>query len=208
MATFRELSKLTGDPLFVAEHSYERISTIAAGYSERFHDRFADYRIASLQQFVELLSQWPDVQCFIELKQASLDNFGNRAVDLVLQQMQRIPRQGILISFNYDALMYARQQHDRLPIGWVLPEWNEENHQRAIDLNPDYLHVSRKICPDQKSEIWPGPWQWAAYTINQAHEIAHFAALAIELLETDRYSELKKESKLIDIGRGGLPRCQ
>lgn len=193
------LLKVTGKQIIIADHDYQLISEIPAGYAERFGDKYRDYRIATLAQFVSLLAEWPDTLCFIELKEASLNNFGMKAVDLVLEQINAIESQAILISFDYDALVYAKQKQDELRVGWVLPEWSEENHTKANELEPEFLFVDEEFCPQEKSEIWPGEWQWVAYTINDSQQVEHFAGLAIEIIETDRYSELIKESDIIEV---------
>lgn len=193
------LLKLTGKQLIIADHDFQTIKEIPAGYAERFGERYNDYRLASLQQFVELIQQSPDVECFIEIKAACLDNFGMKAVDLVYEQIKGIIDQAILISFEYDALLHARKLDNKLRLGWVLSRWSEESRLNAIKLNPEFLHVDQKICPNDQSQIWPGNWQWVAYTINQPSEVAHFASLSIELLETDRYSELITETDLIEV---------
>lgn len=192
------LLKLTGKQIIIADHEYESISQMSAGFAERFGDRFSESRIATLQEFSALLKDWPNVICFIELKGSSLNYFGVRAVDLTMEAIQEIEHQCVFISFEYDALLYARQKYD-LPIGWVLPEWSQENQQKAKSLSPDYLFVDVDFCPTEKSEIWPDSWKWVAYTANKAVQVDHLAGLGIELIETDRYSELKQESNIIDV---------
>ena len=53
--------------------------------------------------------------------------------------------------------------------------------------------------PTEKSDLWPGSWKWVVYTANTAKEVKHYAGLGIELIETDRYSELKQESDIVDV---------
>ncbi len=193
------LLKVTGKQIIVADHAFDAIKEIPAGHAERFGDQYKDYRIASLQQFIDLLSEWPDAICFIELKEAALNNFGMKAVDLVLAQLNRIHSQAVLISYDYDALAYGRKKDAELRVGWVLPEWSDENRILAQELEPDFLFVDEEFCPDEKSDIWQGEWQWVAYTINDKEQVAHFAGLAIEIIETDRYSDLIKESDIIEV---------
>ena len=192
------LLKLSGRQVFVAEHDFSTIGSLSAGYPERFGEQFNHCRIASLARFSELLSAWPDAQCFIELKEGGIGHFRNRAIDLTMEAIEPIRNQCIFISFEYDALVYARQHFD-LPIGWVLPEWSDESRDKAIELAPEYLHVDVDICPRQQSELWDGPWRWVAYTINSAEQVKTLSGLGVELLETDRYSDLIKESDLIEV---------
>ncbi len=192
------LLELTGKQIIVADHEYARISKIPAGDPERFGDRFQDYRIASLQQLVSLLQDFPDAVAFIELKAAALDNFGFKAVDLVMQQLQPVLAQSVLISFEYEALQYARQNY-QLGLGWVVTQWIEENRQKAIQLQPEYLFISTRLCPDEASELWQGSWRWVAYTVNDAQQIEGCAGLGIELIETDRYTDILQESDIIEV---------
>ncbi len=187
-----DLLRSSGKTIIVAKHSYADIEHISAGYPDRFGDQFKHCRIATLQQFSTQLSQWPEVTCFIELKEESLALMGNRAVDLACEAISEIVAQAVLISFDYDALAYARHNH-KFPIGWVLPGWTAENHHKATILAPDYLFVDTDFCPVEKSKLWPGCWQWAVYTINDAEGVRHYTELGIKLIETDRYSELINE---------------
>jgi len=193
------LLKLAGKQIILADHSYDDISNISAGYADRFGDQFSDFRIATLQQFVNLLKSWPEVTCFIELKEAALNNFGMKAVDLIMQELSEIRSQIIFISFNCEAVLYSKQHYPEVEIGWVLPEWTEENHTKAAELAPRYLFVDTDLCPQQQSALWPGVWEWAVYTVNTAQDVEHYAGLGIEMIETNRYSELKQESKIVDV---------
>ena len=192
------LLKLTGKQIIIADHEYESISRISAGFPERFGNTFSESRIATLREFTALISDWPNVTCFIELKGSSLNYFGMRAVDLTMEAIQGIEHQCVFISFEYDALQYAKENYD-LPLGYVLPEWSKENYQKANKLSPDYLFVDADYCPTEKSDLWPGSWKWVVYTANTAKEVKHYAGLGIELIETDRYSELKQESDIVDV---------
>ena len=193
------LLEASGKQIIVADHEYSVISQVPVGFAMHFGDRFQDYRIATLQQFVELMTDWPDVTCFVELKEACLQNFGMKSVDLVLEQIQSINDQAVLISYSDDALVYAREKNPELPIGWVLPAWNDDMRHHADQLEPQFLFVDTKICPQEKSEVWPGDWQWVVHTVNDSEGVEHFAGLAMEIIETDRYSELIKESDLVEV---------
>ena len=192
------LLKLTGKQIIVADHSYDEIKNMSAGYSEKFGDQFSHCRIATVEQFSDLLKGWPDVTCFIEIKDACLNYFGLKAVNLIIDALQSIHSQCTVISFNYDALEYAKSHYD-LPVGWVLPVWSEQNRVKSSELNPDYLLVSTKFCPQETANIWPGSWEWIVYTINSAEDVEHYASLGFELIETNRFSELKQESKIVDV---------
>lgn len=191
------LLRLTEKQIIIAEHNYDEIKDMPAGYSERFGDKFDFCRIAMVEQFSILLKDWPDVTCFIEIKEPCLRYFGLKAVDLIMQALKDIHPQVVVISYEYDALEYTQNHYD-VPVGWVLPEWSEENRLKSIELNPRYLLVSTNYCPQEKSEIWSGSWEWIIYTVNTAEDVEHYAGQGIELIETNRFSELKLESKIVE----------
>jgi glycerophosphoryl diester phosphodiesterase len=195
------LKKLTGKDISITKNAYSTFSDIPAGYQEKFFDQFTHCRIATLAQFSELLKNWPDTTCFIELKQDSLACFGNKMVDLVMSELQPIATQAVLISFDYPALVYAREKY-RCPVGWVLPEWSLQNKVKAEKLSPEYLFVDKEFCPEDKDQLWPGDWQWVVYTVNTFDEIKKYADLGISIIETDCLSELQQalDASAVDEG--------
>jgi glycerophosphoryl diester phosphodiesterase len=103
--------------------------------------------------------------------------------------------QCILISFHRSPLEAARA-HGGLPVGWVLPAWNAERRAQAAELQPDYLFCNRKRLPPASEPLWPGPWQWAGYTINDANEALAFGERGFSLLETDCIGRLLGDARL------------
>ncbi len=185
-----DLRRLTGKDINITQEAYSAFKNIPAGYPEKFSNRFDHCRIATLKQFADLAQHWPGVICFIEIKPESLDHFGHEVViDKVVESLRAIEAQSVLISFDYDALVLARSKYCRA-VGWVLPGWTEENRIKAEALAPEYLFVSKKICPRKQVEIWTGPWRWVAYTVNDSAEIEKFAALGINIIETNGISRM------------------
>ena len=188
------LLKITGHDLEVTKTDYETVRSLPAGYPERFGDKYRDLRITRLDQFVELLKQWPAATAFVEIKRASIITHGTTTVvDTIMEALQAIQNQCILISFDYDALVYARKQY-ALPVGWVLPEWSTENHALSMELHPEYLFCNRKRLPSGSLPLWQGPWQWVIYTINDASDITPYLDRGATLLETNVITRLLAES--------------
>ena len=186
------LRKLTGKNISVTRSAYALFMDIPAGYPKRFSNAFNHCCIASLRQFSDLLRSWPKVVCFVEIKQESLACFGNKVVDLVIESLVTIDKQAVLISFDYDALMYARNKYNK-PVGWVLPRWSHKNQIKAEKLSPEYLFVDANFCPRNKKAIWAGSWSWVVYTVNTVEEMKNYADLGINIIETNRLSELQRE---------------
>lgn len=183
------LLKITGHDRVVTETAWPDMQDLPAGHPERFAERFAGLRLATLDDFVRLLADWPDALAFVEIKHASIKAFGaDRVIDLMLQALAPVRSQCILISFEYAALQLTRAVSD-MPIGWVLPEWNATMQQQAASLAPDYLFVNRKRLPDGAA-LWQGPWRWAVYTINDAAGVAAARARGFDLVETNEFHAL------------------
>ena len=184
------VSRITGTDLQITATDYKTLRALPAGYPERFGDQYQDLPIARLEELVELLQHWPDARAFIEVKQASIDAHGiHKVIDTVMDTLDPILAQCILISFDYDTLVHARQ-HCQLPIGWVLREWSSDSRDRAMKLAPDYLFCNRKRLPAMSESLWPGPWQWDVYTVNVASEVSPFLERGIQLIETNRIRAL------------------
>ena len=186
------LLKITGQDRVVTKTNWQNMCDLPAGYPERFGDRFANLRLNTLAEFVELLLDWPDALAFVEIKHASIKAFGAAAViDLMLHALAPARAQCILISFEYEALQLARAVSD-LPIGWVLPEWSDTMQQQADSLAPDYLFVNHKRLPDDAT-LWQGPWQWATYTLNDVDGVSHYRNRGFDLVETNEIRKLIQE---------------
>jgi glycerophosphoryl diester phosphodiesterase len=190
------LLKITGRDLTITETDYKTVASLPAGYPERFGDKYQDFRITRLDQLVELLKQWPEATLFAEIKCASIVAHGTAAVvDTIMEALQPIRKQCILISFDYDALVYARKQY-ALPVGWVLPEWSAANQALSAALGPEYLFCNRKRLPSGSQPLWQGPWQWAIYTINATGDIAPYLDRGAALIETNVITRLLADAGL------------
>jgi glycerophosphoryl diester phosphodiesterase len=188
-------SRVTGTDLQITTTDYKSLRALPAGYPERFGDQYRNLHITRLEELVDLLQQWPDTRVFIEIKQASIDAHGtHKVVETVLDIINPVVPQCILISFDYDTLVHARQ-HCQLPIGWVLREWSSDSKDRALKLAPDYLFCNRKRLPAGSEPLWQGPWQWVVYTINVASEVDSFLQRGIQLIETNVIRQLLADSE-------------
>jgi glycerophosphoryl diester phosphodiesterase len=184
------LLKITGHDHTITTTSSTQALSLSASYPERFGDRFNDFKISTLNDLSQLLSQYPEARAFVEIKQASLLAFGaERVIEIILAGLAEVRSQCILISFDYAALQQVRQQSS-LPIGWVLPEWDDPHRQQAIQLNPEYLFINRKRLPPAPEPLWNGEWKWVIYTLNEMADVTHYIERGFDLVETNRTSQL------------------
>lgn len=185
------LEKITGRNISISQSPYSVIRDIPAGYTKRFGERFSHCRIATLKQLTDLIKEWPDTICFIELKRSCLKHFGMKAVDVIMSETDSVREQCVLISFDYDALVYAADKYDFVT-GWVVPQYCDENRKKANSLSPDYLFIDTNLFPEKAEFLWQGEWCWIAYTVNNGEMLEKTRALGIELIETDCFSHWQK----------------
>ncbi|MGB5442574.1 MAG: glycerophosphodiester phosphodiesterase family protein [Gammaproteobacteria bacterium] len=190
------LTKITGLDQAVADTDYQVIRKLSAGYPERFGEKYRDFSITRLDEFAALVKQWPQARAFVEIKHGSLKAFGiATVVDTVLATLGEVLGQVIIISFEYEALVYTREVSE-LPIGWALPAWSGENRSRAQELLPEYLFCNIKRLPQVPETLWKGPWKWVIYTINDASEAIELHKRGVHMIETNVIGKLSADLRL------------
>lgn len=183
----RRMSGVEG-PLWARTHA--ELQHLEASFPARFGDRFRGNPIPSLADFCRLLSGAPQVTVFVELKRASLKQFGRQTmVDTVIETLTEIYDQTVLISFDDHAVEYARAAHGAR-IGWVLPAWSEQTQRRADKLACDYLFCSTERLPEDDHRIWQGAWQWTVYVVDEPEWALGLYRRGIDLVETDRIVDM------------------
>ena len=172
---------------------WAELSEIAVGETTRFGDRYGDVCIPSLAQVVELLGGFPGATAFVELKRASLHKFSNELmVQRVCEVLKPVATQVVLISFDLPAINLAKHQ-TRLPVGWVLSEYNTLSAIKAEATLPNYLFCDLLKLPKDGSRLWRGPWQWAAYEVTTRAQASELASRGVRLLETMQVRRMLRE---------------
>ncbi|MGC3981373.1 MAG: glycerophosphodiester phosphodiesterase family protein [Steroidobacteraceae bacterium] len=183
--------------------TWQELSNIVVGEAERFGSRYPVH-IPSLAQVVELLGLFPQAMAFVELKRASLRRFGpEQMVQTVCAALQPIAAQVVLISFDLPALTYARQYArlpTRLPIGWVLTEYNAASAIKAEATAPEYLFCDYLQLPADNSPLWRGPWQWAIYEITTRQQAGNVAKRGAQLIESMQVRHMLSELHALQTG--------
>jgi len=169
--------------------------TASAHEPARFGERFVPTPVPLLDDVLAQLSAWPAARAMVEIKQESI---ALRGLDTVMERLlpilQRHRSQCTLISYNHAALAWLRQRSD-VAVGWVLSDYNPEQHDQAVTLAPDYLICNvRKLPPAQTP--WPGPWQWMLYDIVDPEQALTWAAHGVALIETADIGAMLKDPRL------------
>jgi glycerophosphoryl diester phosphodiesterase len=177
------LDRTTAATGAVWDRSAAALQQLSAGEPARFGQRFADVRLPTLADALQLLRHWPDCRLFVEIKGESLERFGHPLVmRQVLQQVATAAGQCVVISFDEQAVRMARELAG-MPIAWVLHRYDAASRARAEALRPQMLFCNHRKFP--ATEVpWPGPWRWAAYEVRELALAEQLAARGVTLIET------------------------
>jgi len=165
----------------------------------RLGDQFLKTPVPTLKQVMELIVDYPSATAFVEIKDESLTQWG---LDLVMEALQKeltpYASQSVIIAYNLNALKIVKQR-GLYSTGWVLDVFDEENHQKARELNPEYLICNYKKITGE-NEPWQGDWSWMLYDITDAKLALQWAQRGVALIETRdigamlQHAELRKAS--------------
>jgi len=183
--------KRTGDAVErIFDLDAAEVDDISVGESARFGAAFSGVRAPRLSRLVEDLVEWPAVTAFVELKRQSIGHFGHEAVlDAVLAVLQPVVARCVIISFDLEILVLARQRaHCR--IGWALSAWNKDAQQQAARLAPEFLFCNVKRLPRAPGALWQGNWTWVVYEITDPAQARELARRGVGMFETMACVEL------------------
>jgi len=183
------LVRTTGLPGSVFDHDAAELAAMEAAESQRFGDRFAGTRLPLLRDVLALLSRRPEITLFIELKRASLREFGHdQVVSQVLKAVEPWRTQCVIISFDLVAVHRARALSDA-PIGWVLETCDDHSRLKFEALQPEFLFASHDQLP-ARGRLPPGPWRWVIYEVTNLPLARALAGRGADYIETMAVREL------------------
>jgi glycerophosphoryl diester phosphodiesterase len=184
----RNMQRVCGVPGALHERSAAQLAELRASEPGRFGERFAGEPLARLSDLLALLAERPEAFAFVELKRASIEVFGPRAVlDAVLGGFEAFRGRCALISFDVGVLRLARTQCD-LPLGPVLKSWRQAASPEVLDLAPEYVFCDVEKLP-------PGPLSFAGarlavYEVAEPGLALELARRGVDLIETFAIAEM------------------
>ena len=185
------LLRTTGLPGNVFEHDSAELATIDAAETQRFGDRFAGTRLPSLRDVMRLLTGRPEITVFIEIKRASLREFGHdQVVSRVLEVIKPWRMQCVIISFDLAAIHRARRLGEA-PIGWVLENYDDHSRLKYEALQPQFLFCDHAKLPDGE-RLWQGPWRWVIYEVTSLPLALSLAERGADYVETMAVREMSQ----------------
>jgi glycerophosphoryl diester phosphodiesterase len=150
--------------------------------------------LASLEDFLLLLAENPQVTAFIEIKritltQRSLDD----VLDTILPRLTPLANQVVLISFSVDFLEAAKGRGWK-QLGGILLDWEQREDPRLAALALSYLFCNIKKMPSPHPPRLPSPHtKFAVYGITDFEHARALAENGIHYVETFTICELLAE---------------
>ncbi len=179
-----DLVRVGGRPESVHALSWPQLAEIPVGEVGRLGARFRYTCAPSLEQVVNAIAGWDDVTAFVEVKRASLRQFGH---ELVLRRiadvLQPVLDRCVVISFDLPAVKIMRSMTGAR-IGWVLERYDDEARAEAASLAPDFLFTNIEKVPGSATALWPGPWDWAVYEVRDLATAQRCHELGARYIET------------------------
>ena len=183
----RDLFRVTGVTGRVDELAASEFLTKEAAYRSRFGGKFEEIRPATLEQALTTLAKYPEVSFFLEIKRVSLEQFGvEETLEIILNNVAQIVNPLVLLSFSRE-VVHAVREYSSYPTGWVLERFDDEHHNRANALQPDFL-----FCNKDKihTALWPGVWQWIVYEVESIGSAREWLSRGAHYIESMWTGEL------------------
>ena len=166
-----ELQRTTGQPGNINSLKLEQIKNVSAHFESRFGQKYVAEPIPTLAQLVSVMSKWRERRVFVEIKRATIREFGREFVlQKVIDVVEPIANKVIIISFDYE-IMQLVKNNKSFQTGWVIEEWSSSNLKLAAQLKPDYMFVDHECIPEKLATLPSVSWHWVLYEIDSV-EIA------------------------------------
>ncbi len=186
----QDLYRTGGHDVNILTNNFADLREYCVAETDRFSDRFLDARLSTLDDIVDLFTQWPRAQAIVEIKRSSLRHFGRDAVlKSVHTALQSLADRSIVISFDFDIISEIKAL-GTYRTGWIIDAYTQQYNTRAKTLKPDFLIINDSKLPETEKSLWPGSWQWMVYTIDDAQHALQLAELGAGLIETNNIGEM------------------
>lgn len=179
------------------------VRNFQADYYADFSRKFSGIKIPLLEHAISLFKQTPKAVPIFEIKEDSLEEYGvEHVMKHLLERLSDLKDRCYIISFSAEAIAYTKQ-HSDYKTGYVLHKFNDEHHQRAIELEPDLLICNYRKLPELDESgllpadtLWPGNWKWALYLIDNAELALTYGKNGIDFIETNHIGQILQHHNL------------
>lgn len=189
------LERLCGQRGNIWDYTANELQQFTAHEPSRLGSRFADspdVGLCPLHEVAKLLTAHSGVNCFVELKVESLVQFDVGTVyTAVASALHGVEDRCVLISFELDALLYAKAQ------GWqrhapVFDQWPDWQLASLWQLQPEVVFCDRTIVPGD-IDLRSLPWPALIYEVSTATDARYWFDRGAAAVETFHIGELLEE---------------
>jgi len=160
--------------------------------------------IATLQEVVNLIAQYPNVQLFVEVKRINFLYFSyQKVLGVLINYLQSILPQVTIISFSYRFLLLYRRliknntkEDPGMRIGYVLPHWQQYSKKMLARLKPQYIFCDIEFVPNSfnfEVDLKSNKVKWVLYEISDVEIAKHYLDRGVTHLETFFPEKLKEQ---------------
>jgi glycerophosphoryl diester phosphodiesterase len=183
-----DLKRVCGVPGAVHDRDLTSLLMLSASERDRLGERFADNRLASLEQMVACLRDHPGVAVFVEIKRVAVAHFGVHTVlDAVSPVLEAVSDRCVLISFSVPLLAEAgrRLSNGKRPgwsaLGGVIDCWDERDRMAGLGLG--YLFCDVRGLPASGPIAFESA-RIAVYEVADPEVARALAARGVRFIET------------------------
>ena len=183
----RNLQRLCQQDGAIHNYTFSQLEEFNVSYSEKFANQYLENKITSLQEFITYLKTHPELNAFIELKRAMIDEFGEEKVlDILLPMFEGMKKQISFISYN-PKILKTIHNNSNYSTGIVVDEWKD--YDKSTDWDPEWLFCSADGLPENNIELEIKA-KIAVFEVGNIGLAKHLLAKGINHLETFRVKEM------------------
>lgn len=181
-----DLQRLCAVPGTVHDKTWQELQALSCANEGRFGSRFAQQRMASLEDFTAFLAAHEGVEAFVEIKHEAFIGCSQQTVlaELV-EQLHAVRERCVLISFAHDFLALARAESS-YRIGAVAEFWDSFDSEEILAVAPDYFICDVRGLPQMERvqhEVFESA-SIAVWEVQDASLLPQLAARGVDFVET------------------------
>ncbi|MFT7668448.1 MAG: glycerophosphoryl diester phosphodiesterase [Planctomycetota bacterium] len=174
----------------LVELNDSEVCGLRAVEAARLGTQFVDEPLADLKSVVELLSEFPSVFTFIEIRACAVEAFGaTQVVGTVVKEVASIAQRCGILSSSMDCLR-AVDAATEIPFGLILESWGQVGTE-AKELPCSYIFCEFTLLP------WSGSievdCQLGVFEVSDGPNARKLGARGASFVETASYPEMKIE---------------
>lgn len=188
------LERTTNGKGLVKDAPYRYLETLDAG--SWFSSQFEGEKIPTLREAIGYLMQL-SMGANIELKarKGSEALLVNQVLQIITEEWQTILTAPLLSSFSLTALEYIKKQNSHLPLGFLLPKWQDNWQSIMTGLNSDVLIADHQILDSARAQqIKDQGYTLLAYTVNDILQANLLYSWGVDAVFTDDISTVSSYS--------------